>query len=113
MVGGTKQGVQTVMPLLELLGKTFVYQGEPGSGQHAKLCNQIVIAGTMVGVCESLLFGYKAGLNLDRMLHSISGGATACWTLTNLAPRILQRNFDPGVFVDHFVKDIGFVLEQT
>jgi 3-hydroxyisobutyrate dehydrogenase len=89
MVRGTKQDVQTVMPLLERLGKTIVYQGEAGSGQHAKLRNQIVIAGTMVGVCESLLFGYKAGLDLDWMLHSISGGAAACWTLTNRAPRIL------------------------
>ena len=96
MVGGAKEDVQNVTPLLELLGQTIVYQGEPGSGQHAKLCNQIVIAGTMVGVCESLLFGYKAGLDLDQTLRSISCGAAACWMLTNLAPRILQRNFDPG-----------------
>ena len=96
MVGGAKEDVQNVTPLLELLGQTIVYQGEPGSGQHAKLCNQILIAGTMVGVCESLLFGYKAGLDLDQTLRSISCGAAACWMLTNLAPRILQRNFDPG-----------------
>ena len=113
MVGGTKEEVHTVMPLLELLGKTIEYHGVTGNGQHAKLCNQIVIASTMVGVCESLLFGYKAGLDLDRLLRSISGGAAACWTLTNLAPRILQRNFDPGFFVEHFVKDMAIVLEES
>jgi len=113
MVGGAKQTVQTVMPLFELLGKTILHQGEGGSGQHTKLCNQIVIAGTMIGVCESLLYGYKAGLDLDRMMRSISGGAAACWSLDNLAPRILQRNFNPGFFVEHFVKDMGIALDES
>ena len=113
MVGGDRKAVQAVMPLFELLGKKIVHQGGPGSGQHAKLCNQIVIAGTMVGVCESMVYGYKAGLNLNRMLESIRGGAAACWTLDNLAPRILQRNFDPGFFVEHFIKDMGLALEES
>jgi 3-hydroxyisobutyrate dehydrogenase len=113
MVGGDRKAVQAVMPLFELLGKKIVHQGGPGTGQQAKLCNQIVIAGTMVGVCESLLYGYKAGLDLNRMLESIRGGAAACWTLDNLAPRILQRNFDPGFFVEHFIKDMGLALEES
>jgi len=113
MVGGDREAVQAVMPLFELLGKKIVHQGGPGTGQQAKLCNQIVIAGTMVGVCESVLFGYKAGLDLNRMLDSIRGGAAACWTLDHLAPRILQRNFDPGFFVEHFVKDMGLALEES
>ena len=113
MVGGDATSVQAVMSLFELLGKKIVYQGGPGTGQQAKLCNQIVIAGTMVGVCESLLYGYKAGLDLTRMLESIRGGAAACWTLDNLAPRILQRNFDPGFFVEHFIKDMGLALEDS
>ena len=113
MVGGDTTSVQAVMPLFELLGKKIVHQGGPGSGQQAKLCNQIVIAGTMIGVCESLLYGYKAGLNLSNMLESIRGGAAACWTLDNLAPRILQRNFDPGFFVEHFIKDMGLALEEA
>jgi 3-hydroxyisobutyrate dehydrogenase len=113
MVGGDRKAVQALMPLFELLGKKIVHQGGPGTGQQAKLCNQIVIAGTMVGVCESLLFGYKAGLDLNRMLDSIRGGAAACWTLDNLAPRILQRNFDPGFFVEHFIKDMGLALEES
>ena len=113
MVGGDTTSVQAVMPLFELLGKKIVHQGGPGTGQQAKLCNQIVIAGTMVGVCESLLYGYKSGLDLNRMLDSIRGGAAACWTLDNLAPRILQRNFDPGFFVEHFIKDMGIALEDS
>jgi len=113
MIGGDTKSVQAVMPLFELLGKKIVHQGGPGTGQQAKLCNQIVIAGTMVGVCESLLYGYKAGLDLNRMLDSIRGGAAACWTLDHLAPRILQRNFEPGFFVEHFVKDMGLALEES
>ena len=113
MVGGATKAVQAVMPLLECLGKKIVHQGDSGMGQHAKLCNQIVIAGTMIGVCESLLYGYKAGLQLDRMLDSIRGGAAACWTLEHLAPRILERNFDPGFFVEHFIKDMGIALEEA
>lgn len=113
MVGGDREAVQTVTPLFELLGKKIVHQGGPSTGQQAKLCNQIVIAGTMVGVCESLLYGYKAGLDLHKMLDSIRGGAAACWTLDHLAPRILQRNFDPGFFVEHFVKDMGLALEES
>lgn len=113
MVGGWTKAVQAVMPLLECLGKKIVHQGESGTGQHAKLCNQIVIAGTMIGVCESLLYGYKTGLELPRMLESIRGGAAACWTLDNLAPRILDRDFDPGFFVEHFVKDMEITLEEA
>ena len=113
MVGGPAEVIEAVRPVLEFLGKTIVHQGGPGSGHHAKMCNQIVIAGTMIGVCESLLYGYKAGLNLETLLHSISGGAAACWTLENLAPRILKRDFDPGFFVEHFVKDMGIVLQEA
>jgi 3-hydroxyisobutyrate dehydrogenase len=113
MIGGDTKSVQAVIPLFELLGTKIVHQGGPGTGQQAKLCNQIVIAGTMVGVCESLLYGYKAGLDLNRMLDSIRGGAAACWTLDHLAPRILQRNFEPGFFVEHFVKDMGLALEEA
>jgi len=113
MIGGAPQDVSAIRPVLACMGKTIVYQGPAGSGQHAKLCNQITIAGTMVGVCESLLYGYRAGLDLDTMLQSIRGGAASCWTLENLAPRILQRNFRPGFFVDHFVKDMGLALAEA
>ena len=113
MVGGDRDAVDRMMPLLELMGKNIIYQGEAGAGQHTKMCNQITIAGTMVGVCESLLYGYPAGLDLPNMLRSISGGAAACWTLDNLAPRIVNRNFDPGFYVEHFIKDMGIALQEA
>ena len=112
MVGGDAATFQTVLPLFQKMGKTVLHQGPAGAGQHAKLCNQIVVAGTIIGVCESLFYGKRAGLNLDTMLQSIRGGAAACWTLDNLAPRVLKGNFDPGFFVDHFVKDMGIALEE-
>ncbi|NNE92096.1 MAG: NAD(P)-dependent oxidoreductase [Verrucomicrobiales bacterium] len=113
MIGGEADAVETVRPLFEVLGKNIVYQGEAGAGQHTKMCNQIVIAGTMIGVCESLVYGAKAGLNLDKMLTTISKGAAGCWTLDNLAPRVLDRNFDPGFFVEHFIKDMGIALAEA
>ncbi|NND07264.1 MAG: NAD(P)-dependent oxidoreductase [Saprospiraceae bacterium] len=113
MVGGHKQDVDAVMPLLEIMGKSIVYEGKPGSGQHTKMCNQITIAGTMIGVCESLLYAQKAGLDLDVMLQAISGGAAGCWTLSNLAPRIVKRNFEPGFYVEHFVKDMEIALSEA
>jgi len=113
MVGGDKGVLEAIKPLLETMGKQIVHQGGPGAGQHAKMCNQIVIAGTMIGVCESLLYGYKAGLDLETMLRSVSSGAAACWALDNTAPRILQRNFDPGFFVEHFIKDMSIALDES
>ncbi len=113
MVGGDSEAVDTVMPLFELMGKNIVYQGPAGAGQHTKMCNQITIAGTMIGVCECLLYAYKAGLDLPTMLKSISGGAAACWTLNNLAPRVVKRNFDPGFYVEHFIKDMGIALDEA
>ncbi len=113
MVGGARDAVDAVMPLLEAMGKSIVYQGAAGAGQDAKMCNQIVVAGNMIGVCEALLYGYKAGLDLETMLQSVSGGAAACWALDNLAPRILKRNFDPGFFVDHFIKDMAIALDEA
>ena len=113
MVGGERDVVDTVMPLFETMGKSIVYQGRAGAGQDAKLCNQIVVAGTMIGVCECLLYGHKAGLDLETMLQSVRSGAAACWALDNIAPRILRRDFDPGFFVDHFIKDMAIALDEA
>src|SRR5687768_6911281 len=113
MIGGDEEAVAAVMPLFEILGKNIVHQGGPGAGQHTKMCNQIVIAGTMVGVCESLVYGARAGLDLETMLTSIKSGAAGCWTLENLAPRVIKRNFDPGFLVEHFLKDMGIALEEA
>jgi len=112
MVGGDKDAVDKVMPLFQAMGKNIVHQGGPGNGQHTKMCNQIVLAGTIIGVCESLLYGFKAGLDLDTMLTSITKGAAQCWILDNLAPKMVQRNFDPGFFVEHFEKDLGIALDE-
>lgn len=113
MVGGDTDDVARVRPLFELMGKNIVHQGGPGAGQHTKMCNQIVIAGTMIGVCESLVYAARAGLDLETMLSSIRSGAAGCWTLDNLAPRVVKRNFDPGFFVEHFIKDMGIALEEA
>jgi 3-hydroxyisobutyrate dehydrogenase len=113
MAGGDKEMVDAVIPLLEAMGRNIVYQGGAGAGQHTKMCNQIVIAGTMIGVCESLLYGHQAGLDPEAVLKSISGGAAGCWSLTNLAPRALKRDFEPGFFVDHFIKDMGIALDEA
>ena len=112
MVGGDTDAVERVMPLFQAMGKNIVHQGGPGNGQHTKMCNQIVLAGTIIGVCESLLYGYKAGLDLDTMLSSVSKGAAQCWILDNLAPKMVNRNFDPGFFVEHFEKDLGIALDE-
>ncbi len=113
MVGGDKKAIKTIMPLFEIMGKNIIYEGKAGAGQHTKMCNQITIAGTMIGVCESLLYAHKAGLDLEVMLQAISGGAARCWTLDNLAPRIVQRNFDPGFYVEHFIKDMEIALDEA
>ena len=113
MTGGEKEACDALMPVLETMGKKIIYQGKAGSGQHTKMCNQIVIAGTMIGICECLLYGYKAGLDLPTMLSSISGGAAACWSLDNLAPRILRRDFEPGFVVEHFLKDMDIILDEA
>ena len=113
MIGGDKEAVDAIHPLFEAMGQNIVYQGEAGSGQHTKMCNQITISGTMIGVCEALLYGAKAGLALEIMLSTISKGAAGCWSLDNLAPRVLKRNFDPGFFVEHFIKDMGIALDEA
>ena len=105
--------VEAVKPLFECMGKTIIHQGDAGAGQHTKMVNQILIAGNMVGVCESLLYGYKAGLDLETVLQSVGGGAAASWSLNNLGPRIIARNFEPGFFVEHFIKDMGIALQEA
>ncbi len=113
MVGGDEEAVERVRPLLEVMGKTIVHQGGPGAGQHTKMVNQILIATGMIGVCEALLYGYKAGLDLETVLESVGGGAAGSWSLSNYGPRMLAGNFEPGFFVEHFVKDMGIALSEA
>ena len=113
MVGGERAGFDALESFWTLLGSRSVYQGAAGSGQHTKMVNQIVIASAMVGVCEALLYGFRAGLDLDRVLQSVSSGAAGSWSLSNLAPRILVGDFAPGFFVEHFIKDMGIALREA
>src|ERR1700730_6560860 len=113
MVGGDKDAVESLSPCFQAMGKTIVYQGGPGSGQHTKMVNQILIATNMIGVCEALLYGHKAGLDLKPVLQSVGGGGAASWSLNNLGPRIIDRNFEPGFFVEHFIKDMKIALDEA
>lgn len=113
MVGGDAGSFSAVEPLLRTFGPTVVHHGGPGSGQHAKMANQIAIAASMIGVCESLSYGRAAGLDPERVLESVSAGSAGSWSLTNLAPRIVAGDFAPGFFVKHFVKDLGIAVASA
>ena len=113
MIGGDAAAAAALAPCWQAMGRTFVHQGGPGAGQHTKLVNQTLIAGNMIGVCEALLYAQRAGLDLTRVLESVSGGAAASWSLSNLAPRIIAGDFAPGFFVEHFIKDLGIALAET
>lgn len=113
MIGGDPQTVQSLMPLFETMGKTIVHQGTAGAGQHAKMVNQILIATNMIGVCEALLYGQKAGLDLATVLQSVGSGAAGSWSLNNLGPRMMAGNFEPGFYVEHFLKDMGIALSEA
>lgn len=113
MVGGSREAFDRGLPILETVGKTIVYQGGPGSGQHTKMANQILIASNMIGVCEGMLYAQKAGLDTDTVLQSVTSGAAGSWALQNLAPRFLKGDLEPGFFIEHFVKDMGIALEES
>jgi 3-hydroxyisobutyrate dehydrogenase len=113
MIGGEKEVVDALRPLFETMGKTIVHQGPTGAGQHTKMVNQVLIASNMIGVCEGLLYGFKAGLDLEVVLQSVSTGAAGSWSLSNLGPRMIAGNFEPGFFVEHFLKDMGIALAES
>lgn len=113
MIGGDPDPVEQVWPVFETMGKTIVRQGGPGAGQHTKAVNQILIATGMIGLSEALLYGQQAGLDLDTVMGSVSGGAAGSWSLSNYGPRMLGGDFEPGFFVDHFVKDMGIALREA
>lgn len=113
MVGGPSDVFEAVRPCLEVMGATIVLQGGHGAGQHTKMMNQVLIASNMVGVCEALLYAYRANLDLESVLASVSGGAAGSWSLSNLAPRMIANNMAPGFYVNHFVKDMGIALAEA
>lgn len=113
MIGGEEQTVNKLMPLFQLFGKNIVHQGAAGAGQHTKMCNQIAIASTMIAASEALTYGKKAGLDLYKVLDSITQGAAGSWTLTNLAPKMIEEDYAPGFYIKHFVKDMGIALQEA
>jgi 3-hydroxyisobutyrate dehydrogenase len=113
MVGGDQAAFDRAMPLLQKLGKTIVHQGPAGSGQHTKMVNQILIAAGMVALCEGLTYARAAGLDCERVMQSVSGGAAGSWSLTNYGPRILKGDFAPGFYVEHFIKDMKIAIDEA
>ena len=113
MVGGSGDALARVEPMLRCLGTNIVLQGGPGAGQHTKLCNQIVIASTMLGVCEGLAYAQSAGLDAHTVLSTIGGGAAGGFQLNNLGPRIAKGDFAPGFFIEHFIKDMRIAHEEA
>ncbi|MDR0137052.1 NAD(P)-dependent oxidoreductase [Metabacillus idriensis] len=113
MAGGDQQAFEACMPIFSVIGQNIVYQGEAGSGQHTKMCNQIAIAAGMIGVSEAIAYAEHAGLDPENVLKSISAGAAGSWSLSNLAPRMLKGDFEPGFYVKHFLKDMGIAIEEA
>lgn len=113
MIGGDEAAVRALEPCFSAMGKTIVRQGGPGAGQHTKMVNQILIASGMIGVCEALLYAHRAGLDPETVLTSVASGAAGSWSLSNYGPRILAGNFEPGFFVEHFLKDLRIALDEA
>ncbi|MFJ5670378.1 NAD(P)-dependent oxidoreductase [Bacillus safensis] len=113
MIGGERSAYEACLPLFEQMGENIQYQGPAGSGQHTKMCNQIAIAAGMVGVAEAMAYAEKSGLDPEQVLKSITTGAAGSWSLSNLAPRMLKGDFEPGFYVKHFIKDMSIALEEA
>ncbi|MFJ7365275.1 NAD(P)-dependent oxidoreductase [Peribacillus frigoritolerans] len=113
MVGGSSEAFEAVRPIFDILGSNVVHQGPAGSGQHTKMCNQIAIASNMIGVTEAISYAKKAGLDPDRVLRSISSGSAGSWSLSNLVPRMVEGDFEPGFYIKHFIKDMKIALDEA
>ncbi len=113
MAGGSSEAFEAVRPIFDILGSNVVHQGPAGSGQHTKMCNQIAIASNMIGVTEAISYAKKAGLDPDRVLRSISSGSAGSWSLSNLVPRMVEGDFEPGFYIKHFIKDMKIALDEA
>ncbi|WP_414047536.1 NAD(P)-dependent oxidoreductase [Macrococcus equi] len=113
MVGGREEVFNQVKPLFERMGTSIAYFGDAGSGQHTKMANQIAIASNMIGVAESLYYAQSAGLDVERVLATITKGAAGSWSLSNLAPRMLTDDYQPGFYTHHFLKDMKIALDES
>jgi 3-hydroxyisobutyrate dehydrogenase len=113
MVGGRDEAVQQVMPMLQVVGKNVVHLGEAGLGQACKACNQVAGMVTLLGVCEALALAKQSGLDMDKMIQVVGGGAAGSWQLTNLGPKIAVGDHDPGFMIDLVIKDLAIVLDTA
>ena len=113
MVGGTEETLEKVYPVLDCFSKTITLQGTAGAAQHTKMANQIMIAGTMTGLTEMLVYAKAAGLDMDKVLQTVGAGSAANWSLSNYGPRILKEDYSPGFFAKHFLKDLGIALDEA
>lgn len=113
MVGGKQETFEKVLPLFQIMGKTISFMGGPGAGQQTKMCNQILVAGNIIGVCESMLYAAKLGLDQQAVIDVIGKGAASSFLINNLGPKIAQGDFSPGFFVEHFIKDMGIALADA
>lgn len=113
MAGGDEDAFEAMLPVLSVIGKNIIRQGGAGSGQHTKMCNQIAIASNMIGVCEAMVYAQRAGLHPETVLKSIETGAAGSWSLSNLAPRMINGDFEPGFYVKHFIKDMRIALDAA
>jgi 3-hydroxyisobutyrate dehydrogenase len=113
MVGGERETFDACQPIFEIFGENIAYMGEAGAGQHTKMSNQIMIASTMAGVVESLLYAAKSGLDMDAVIDIIGKGAAAAFSLNVVGRKIAKRDFNPGFFIKHFVKDMGIALDEA
>lgn len=113
MVGGEKETYTQCLPIFQAMGTNIIYEGKAGAGQHTKMANQIALGGAIAGVCEAMTYAKKVGLDLQTMLDSISKGAAGSWQMSNMAPRMLKGDFDPGFFVKHYIKDMNIALEEA
>jgi len=113
MVGGDAEVFERCRPIFEAMGKNIVHVGPNGMGQTVKLMNQILVAGTLNAVAEALVFGQKAGVDLEKAINAIKDGAARSWQLENLGPRIIKRDFSPGFMIDLIQKDLNLVMEAA
>jgi 3-hydroxyisobutyrate dehydrogenase len=113
MVGGERKAYDEILPLFQHMGKTIAFMGPTGAGQHTKMCNQILIAGSMIGVCEALVYASKAGLDEQAVIDIVGKGAATSWCLNTMGPRIVQGDYKPGFYVEHFIKDMGIALREA
>ena len=113
MVGGARKTFEEILPFLQVMGKTISYLGGHGCGQHTKLCNQILVTGTMISMCEALIYAAKIGLDQQAVIDIVGKGAAGSWSINNLGPRVAKGDFKPGFYIEHFIKDMGIALSEA